>query len=355
MKQRLFTLFTGMVLGMMLLSGSYAAANTILTASPTSQTFYVNGQQVQYEAYEIHGNNFVKLRDIGKIVDFGVTYDGATNTVHIAPDSHYIEGVTTPAPATPAPSVTPTGSYTISTDHWSREDFSQQANPAVFTGVYDRALYNTIRQTLVDGAPGNAPAYTMVAKGNDYSAVKKVLGRMNNTTWLEHYVPKDFTNYWQYLDYFAVTINVPEQYKAALDFIQPAITQVGQLGSDRAKVEYLHDYLCSLLTYDVKAVAVIPQIFVPHSGELKGACGAYASAFSFLCDAANIPCFMVSSSDHTWNLVYADGRWLYVDVSADDLRQNKDALLLESYPRHTDIAPEATAFLKELLVPGSTK
>ena len=64
---------------------------------------------------------------------------------------------------------------------------------------------------------------------------------------------------------------------------------------------------------------------------------------------------MVSSSDHTWNLVYADGRWLYVDVSADDLRQNKDALLLESYPRHTDIAPEATAFLKELLVPGSTK
>ncbi len=355
MKQRLFTLFTGMVLGMMLLSGGYAAANTILTASPTSQTFYVNGQQVQFEAYEIHGNNFVKLRDIGKIVDFGVTYDGATNTVHIAPDSHYIEEVTTPAPATPAPSVTPAGSYTISTDHWSREDFSQQANPAVFTGVYDRALYNTIRQTLVDGAPGNAPAYTMVAKGNDYSAVKKVLGRMNNTTWLEHYVPKDFTNYWQYLDYFAVTINVPEQYKAALDFIQPAITQVGQLGSDRAKVEYLHDYLCSLLTYDVKAVAVIPQIFVPHSGELKGACGAYASAFSFLCDAANIPCFMVSSSDHTWNLVYADGRWLYVDVSADDLRQNKDALLLESYPRHTDIAPEATAFLKELLVPGSTK
>ena len=43
MKQRLFTLFTGMVLGMMLLSGSYAAANTILTASPISQTFYVNG------------------------------------------------------------------------------------------------------------------------------------------------------------------------------------------------------------------------------------------------------------------------------------------------------------------------
>ena len=54
-------------------------------------------------------------------------------------------------------------------------------------------------------------------------------------------------------------------------------------------------------------------------------------------------------------MVYADGRWLYVDVSADDLHGNKNALLVETYPRHTDIAPQATAFLKELLVPGSTK
>ena len=103
MKQRIVTLLIGMILGMALLSGGYAAG-TVLTAAPTSQTFYVDGQRVQFEAYEIHGNNFIKLRDIGKAVDFGVTYDGATNTVHIAPDSPYIEEVTTPAPATPAPS-----------------------------------------------------------------------------------------------------------------------------------------------------------------------------------------------------------------------------------------------------------
>ena len=28
--------------------------------------------------------------------------------------------------------------YTIGADHWSREDFSQEANPEVFTGVYSR-------------------------------------------------------------------------------------------------------------------------------------------------------------------------------------------------------------------------
>lgn len=52
------------------LCGPASAAVQLLTAAPTSQTFYVDGQRVQFEAYEIHGNNFIKLRDIGKAVDF---------------------------------------------------------------------------------------------------------------------------------------------------------------------------------------------------------------------------------------------------------------------------------------------
>lgn len=84
--------------------------------------------------------------------------------------------------------------YTISADHWSREDFSQQANPAVFTGTYNRALYNAIRQTIVDGTSTTAPAYTMVNKA-DYSAVKNVIGRMEGILRYEHYVPQNFTDY----------------------------------------------------------------------------------------------------------------------------------------------------------------
>jgi len=345
------------------LCGPAAQAATAITATLSTQPIYVDGQRVSMTAYQIGGNNYVKLRDIGRAVNFGVTYDGSTNSVHLDPDAPYLEEVTPPAPAelpaqaAPAPSAAPapanTGGYTITTDHWSREDFSQQANPAVFTGPYDRNLYNAIRQTLVDGAPGETPAYTMVSKA-DYSAVARVLGRMDNTRWLEYYVPQNFTNYWQYLDYFAVDVKVPEQYESARNFIQPAIAQASQLGSDREKVEYLHDYLCSLLAYNAKATTVIPQIFTSHSEMLEGSCASYTRAFNFLCSAADIPSFTVRSTDHSWNMVYADGQWLNVDVSADDLRQNKNVLLQETYPRHTDIAPEATAFLKELLIPGST-
>ncbi len=34
-------------------------------------------------AYNIGGNNYVKLRDISRAVDFGVTYDATTNSVYI--------------------------------------------------------------------------------------------------------------------------------------------------------------------------------------------------------------------------------------------------------------------------------
>ncbi len=256
-----------------------------------------------------------------------------------------------PAQAAEAPQPEP---YTISADHWSREDFSQEANPSVFTGAYSRELYNAIRQTMVDGTSEN-PAYTMVAKGDDYSAVKNLIGRMEGVLRYEHHVPRNFTDYWRYLDYFAVSAEMPENYQAPLDFIQSALDHAGTLATDRERVEAFNDYIRTLLAYQKGKTAGVTQTFAPHAGELKAACGSYARALKFLCAAADIPCFTVSSKTHTWNLVYVDGQWLHVDVSANDLSGRNGVLLVESYQTGRDQAPEATAFLKELFVPGSTK
>ena len=257
-----------------------------------------------------------------------------------------------PAQAAEAPAPQPKP-YTISADHWSREDYSQEANPSVFTGVYSRELYNTIRQTMVEGTSED-PAYTMVSK-EDYSTVKKLIGRMEGVLRYEHHVPQNFTNYWQYLDYFAVSAEMPENYQAPLDFIQPAIDHAAALATDRERVEYFNDYIRTLLAYEKGKTAGITQTFAPHAGELKAACGSYARAMKFLCAAADIPCFTISSKTHTWNLVYVDGKWLHVDVSANDLSGRNGVLLTGTYQTGKDQAPEATAFLKELYVPGSTK
>ena len=76
------TLLTGMVLGASLVGGAAAG----IVAEPTWQSIYVNGQQVSITAYNIAGNNYVKLRDIGQQVGFNVYWD---NGVQIDSDAPY--------------------------------------------------------------------------------------------------------------------------------------------------------------------------------------------------------------------------------------------------------------------------
>ena len=80
----------GVVLGIAI-AGPTAHAAEMLTAQRSTQKTYVDGQQVQLEAYSISGNNYVKLRDIGKAVGFSVTYDPLTNTVQINTTEPYTD------------------------------------------------------------------------------------------------------------------------------------------------------------------------------------------------------------------------------------------------------------------------
>lgn len=81
--EKVFTLATGMILGTLLCGGAYAAG---IVAQPTWQPIFVDGQQVEMEAYNINGNNYVKLRDIGKEVGFNVYWQDG---VQVDSDADY--------------------------------------------------------------------------------------------------------------------------------------------------------------------------------------------------------------------------------------------------------------------------
>ena len=83
----------GIVLGIAI-TGPVAQAAEMLTAQRSPQKIYVDGQQVQMEAYSISGSNYVKLRDIGKAVGFSVTYDPLTNVVQIDTTKPYADETT---------------------------------------------------------------------------------------------------------------------------------------------------------------------------------------------------------------------------------------------------------------------
>ena len=72
------TFALGVFAGITLCGPAVHAATTAITATLSSQPLYVDGQQVELEAYAIHGNNFVKLRDVGEAVGFNVFWDGSS-------------------------------------------------------------------------------------------------------------------------------------------------------------------------------------------------------------------------------------------------------------------------------------
>lgn len=96
-KRKEIALVTASILAGIAVSGPAAQAVAGLMANTSSQKFYLDGQRISLTAYEIGGSNYVKLRDIGQAVDFGITYDAATNTVTIYPDKPYETASTAPA------------------------------------------------------------------------------------------------------------------------------------------------------------------------------------------------------------------------------------------------------------------
>ncbi len=52
-------------------------------ANPTSSIIYLNGKIANLAAYNVDGNNYFKLRDVAKDMNFGITWDEETNTIGI--------------------------------------------------------------------------------------------------------------------------------------------------------------------------------------------------------------------------------------------------------------------------------
>ena len=60
-------------------------------AKLSSQRITVDGTEVQMTAYQIGGNNYIKLRDIGKAVNFDVSFDSASRRITLNKEKPYQE------------------------------------------------------------------------------------------------------------------------------------------------------------------------------------------------------------------------------------------------------------------------
>jgi len=384
MKGKHLELVAGIAIGAVLFGGgaTYAAG---LLAEPSTQTFYLGDQQIQLEAYAINGHNYVKLRDVGQAVDFNVCYDPARNAAIIEPDKPYIgEDVATP---TPAPSVQSS----------EGTDYAAQANPAVFTGAYTRKMYNAMRYAVLHQEEIDAGTYQPVSLGTeaevDTATALQLSSRIGcGSTQYRIVDAIDGSAVYLYAEH-------NEEYDDAAAHVGPFLEGISHL-SQREQVREMVWYIADRMTYDVKIKALPAQILAQDEIiEGAGNCMTYSYSLWFLCGQAGIPCILLDSYNHQWNMVYVDGEWWHVDPTANKgniqtmsfqevvngtlvevekseaeraaiLQSTRDSLPVfyrvigeTSYidgsvridPTYVDEQPERTKFLQELAVPGSTK
>ena len=114
--------------------------------------------------------------------------------------------------------------------------------------------------------------------------------------------------------YYDFTVKGPES--STLEYKIREIAALCRGKDDWHTALNLHDWLTHHIYYDLNyeyygADAVFRG---------KGVCESYAKAYKLLCDAANIPCSKLSSSNmrHMWNAIKLNGEWYHVDVTWDD-------------------------------------
>ena len=88
MKKPYTSFVTGLLVGVALFSGTTAYAAGIMAERSTNRIF-VDGKEVQIEAYAIHNNNFMQLRDVGKAVGFNVYWNAEDGSVQIETGKPY--------------------------------------------------------------------------------------------------------------------------------------------------------------------------------------------------------------------------------------------------------------------------
>ena len=341
----------GLLCGSFLFGGLTVFANSEIVAKLTSQIFFWNNRQVELEAYNINGSNYVKLRDAAELFGVKVKYYEDTNTVYLG-----------------EPRKESTPKTTIDGNSYAKEDYSAKANPEIFNEVFTRDAYNAIRQSIVDVAEitentdesGYNADYeyahfldeTFNGSGKTIETIKSVTATMFGYYNFSFGYEPTVENLYEYPGYRICKVQIHKHFEPANNATDDFIAEIKNLPNIE-KAKRIADYICDRIVYEDENVAGINAVFTEPS-PVNGLCGTYANAFVYLCQRADIPCISVKDDVHAWNEVYIGGKWYIADISYYDVSKNDAILFQETYIR-ADINPQKTNFAKELLVPGSTE
>lgn len=139
MKKSLY-LIAGILIGITLFGGSSVLAAGI-TAERSTNRIYVDGQEVHLTAYNINGNNYVMLRDVGRAVGFNVYWNSDAKCVQVESKKPYTgEAPVTSAEAKPVEQPAQTDVAAAKQDIVDRTNALRKENGVAALRVNDKLM-----------------------------------------------------------------------------------------------------------------------------------------------------------------------------------------------------------------------
>ena len=130
----------GLVLGLALSSPAAQAVES-LKATLSTNRILVDGQEVRLTAYNINGNNYVKLRDVGRAVGFNVYWNSDAKCVQVESKKPYTgEAPVTSAEAKPVEQPAQTDVAAAKQDIIDRTNALRKENGVAVLRVNDKLM-----------------------------------------------------------------------------------------------------------------------------------------------------------------------------------------------------------------------
>lgn len=128
----------------------------------------------------------------------------------------------------------------------------------------------------------------------------------------------------------------PEEYVEINKVADEIVNRVNATAkSDEEKVRMVNDEMCKIMEYGFRPGDGYSPIYKMLVYPSYGYCGDYAITFKYLMDMLGIDCIIASGVNerargpHAWNEVLIDGEWKIVDVSSNDFNHTNYILLTD--------------------------
>lgn len=303
-----------------------SSGSTVKTATSTTAKIFLNGKEIFLTAYNIDGNNYFKLRDLGEAINFGVDWNASLNTIEISSSKGYTpEQVDTKQMACTAGVCIDDTSKNIGLVRVGYKGASTEKVKVLISKDGNQYFYPLQPDGIMVGFPlqmGNGDYKVSVLSNvgsNRYAYLKTSNINIQLTNPNAVYLNSIQTISWSPTS--AATIK-----NRSLIGLETDYTKRITLG---------YNFIVQNIRYDFAKISSLTPDYIPIPDQtllvLKGICYDYASLFAAMKRSEGVPMKLVKGYStlvegyHAWNEVYINGKWIVVDTTVDAAFYNAKA------------------------------